>query len=134
MRRRFHAESACHDEILRIFLAVDDATESADKEKTLRGVRLAQIKLATDYLVHGSVTLAKQVADDMKAEDHKRLRSMWQELNKLDTREFWEVNDRGSNFDYLTPEQKATLTPFFAWFPGLGYEQVDDDPSVVLRP
>ncbi len=130
----FHAESACHDEILRIFLAVDDATESADKEKTLRGVRLAQIKLATDYLVHGSVALAKQVADDMKAEDHKRLRSMWQELAKLDTREFWEVNDRGSNFDYLTPEQKSALTHFFAWFPGLGYDQVDDDPSVVLRP
>ncbi len=97
-------------------------------------MRLAQIKLATDYLVHGSVTLAKQVADDMKAEDHKRLRSMWQELNKLDTREFWEVNDRGSNFDYLTPEQKTALTHFFAWFPGLGYDQAEDDSSVVLRP
>lgn len=132
----FHAESRCHDEILKIFLAVDDATESADKEKTLRGVRLAQIKLATDYLVHGSVALAKQVADDMKDEDHKRLRSMWQELAKLDTREFWEVNDRGSNFDYLTPEQKATLARFFAWFAGLRYEQGEDETgmSVSLRP
>ena len=132
----FHHESRGHDEILRIFLAVDDATESADKEKTLRGVRLAQIKLATDYLVHGAVALAKQVADDMHGEDHKRLRSMWQELAKLDTREFWEVNDRGSNFDYLTPEQKATLARFFAWFDGLRYEQADDESllSVNMRP
>lgn len=131
--RAFECRSKCHDEILKIFLAVDDATESADKEKTLRGVRRAQIKLAAHYLVYGAVALAKRIADDMKNEDRKRLRSMWAELGELDTREFWEVNDRGSNFDYLTPEQKAKLPKFFAWF---DIQEVDPtmNDSLVLRP
>ena len=54
----FHAESACHDAILRYFLAVDDIAESRDQQKALGGVRLAQIKLATIYLVQGAVSLA----------------------------------------------------------------------------
>jgi hypothetical protein len=44
------------------------------------------------------------------------LRSIWHELRNLKSREFWEVNDRGSNFDYLTPEQKEQLSGFFARF------------------
>ncbi len=131
----FQLTSKSHDELLKIFLGVDDATESAEQEKTLRGVRQAQIKLATHYLTYGAVKLAKQIADDMVNEDRKRLRSMWAELEKLDTREFWEVNDRGSNFDYLTPDQKAKLPRFFAWFDGLS--QGPDgglSDSQVLRP
>ena len=134
----FHAESGCHDAILRYFLAVDDIAESRDQQKALGGVRLAQIKLATIYLVQGAVSLAKRVADDMAGEDHRRLRGMWQKLVKLDDREFWEVNDRGVNFEYLPPEQKAVLPRFFAWFEGLTFDQpVDDDSlnlSVQLRP
>ena len=83
----FHAESACHDAILRYFLAVDDIAESRDQQKALGGVRLAQIKLATIYLVQGAVSLAKRVADDMAGEDHRRLRGMWQKLVKLDDRD-----------------------------------------------
>ena len=40
-------------------------------------------------------------------------------LATLRSREFWELNDRGSNFDYLTDEQKAQLPRFFGWFPEL---------------
>ena len=29
------------------------------------------------------------------------------------------MNDRGTNFDYLAPEQKAQLAEFFGWFEGL---------------
>lgn len=129
----FQLSSRSHDELLKIFLAVDDATESADKEKALRGVRRAQIKLAAHYLVYGAVGLARRIADDMKNEDHKRLRSMWAELEKLDTREFWEVNDRGSNFDYLTPDQKKKLPKFFAWFDIREVDPAMND-SQVLRP
>ncbi len=132
----FHWESASHEPILRFFLAVDDATESADKQRALRGVRLAQIKLASDYLVHGAEDLAKRVADDMKNEDPKRLRSWWSWLANLHDREFWEVNDRGSNFEYLSTAQKATLPRFFSWFDGLDLEQNDEESSVSvnLRP
>jgi hypothetical protein len=131
--RAFQLSSECHDDLLLIFLAVDDATESADKAKTLRGVRKAQIKLATHYLVYGAGTLARRIAEDMRAEDPRRLRSMWTELANLDTPEFWEVNDRGSNFDYLTPDQKATLPRFFGWFDGLQVEGETLNDSLVLR-
>ena len=102
-----------------MFLAVDERAETKEQEKTLRGVRRAQVKLATTYLVEGEDALARRIAKDMQSEPPERLASIWNELRTLDTREFWEVNDRGSNFDYLTPEQKLELTAFFGWFPGL---------------
>lgn len=131
--RAFQLNSRCHDELLKIFLAVDDATESADKAKTLRGVRKAQIKLATLYLVYGANSLARKIADDMRAEDPRRLRSMWAELATLETPEFWEVNDRGSNFDYLTPEQKSKLPRYFQLFDGLQAEGPSLYDSLITR-
>ncbi len=111
-----------HANLLEVFLAVDELAESQDQEKTLRGVRRAQIKLATTYLCEGESTLARHIRDDMAEEPATRLQSIWNELRTLDTREFWEVNDRGTNFDYLTPEQKAQLPEFFGWFPALAPE------------
>ncbi len=126
----FRAGSAAHDAILRIFLGVDDATESADKRKTLQDVRLAQIKLATVYLVAEKLELAKRVADDMRLEDRTRLQGMWNHLDKVAEREFWEVNDRGVNFDWLTPEQKQQLPRFFAWFDNVRLEDHPDHNKV----
>ena len=139
----FHAECDEHDELLTIFLTVDETAESSEQEVTLRGVRRAQVKLATTYLVHGANSMAERILADMKDEPAERLRSIWQELERLDTREFWEVNDRGTNFDYLTPEQKAQLPVFFSWFPALQDEAPPNEapanltslpPSVVSEP
>jgi hypothetical protein len=115
----FASDSNAHDEILETFLAVDEAAETKEQEKSLRGVRRAQVKLATGYLLHGAARFARRIYDDMADEPVDRLRSISQELMALDSREFWEVNDRGSNFDYLPPEQKAQLGTFFGWFAGL---------------
>ncbi len=115
----FRVKSPNHEAILQIFLGVDEHAETKEQEKTLRGVRRAQVKLATTYLVEHATELAWEIADDMAAEPSERLRSIWNELLTLDSREFWEVNDRGTNFDYLTSEQKATLPRFFARFPAL---------------
>ncbi len=115
----FHCDCDEHDEILATFLTVDETAESSEQEVTLRGVRRAQVKLATTYLVHGDTQLARRIHRDMIAEPAERLESIWRELDRLDTREFWEVNDRGTNFDYLTPAQKAQLSVFFGWFDSL---------------
>ena len=115
----FRRESRCHDEMLEIFLAVDELAQTDDQEKGLRGVRRAQIKLATVYLMDTADTYVKMIQDDMQHEPRELLRAIWQELLKLESKEFWEVNDRGTNFDYLTPEQKAHLGSFFAAFDGL---------------
>lgn len=116
----FRQERTSHDELLQVFLAVDQHAETKEQEKTLRGVRRAQVKLATTYLHHDAVVFADEIRRDMAHEPRERLIGIWQELLDLDTPEFWEVNDRGVNFDYLAPEQKAQLEHFFR---GLGLAQ-----------
>ena len=37
----------------------------------------------------------------------------------MTSRDFWEVIDRGQNFDYLDEERKRRLDEFFGWFPSL---------------
>jgi hypothetical protein len=120
--KAFHTDTQFHDELLSTFLRVDDSTETAQSDTTLKGVRRAQVKLATTYMIHGAESLARRIQADMKGEPPERMRGIWQELAALRTREFWEVNDRGSNFDYLSEEQKAELPRFFAWFPALNKE------------
>ena len=111
-----------HEELVEVFLSVDEHAETSEQEKTLRGVRRAQVKLATTYLVESRDDLARRIAFDMDDEPKDRLQSIWTELHELDTGEFWEVNDRGSNFDYLTPIQKQQLPTFFSWFSALDPE------------
>jgi hypothetical protein len=120
--RAFHCDTQFHDELLATFLRVDDTTDTTHSDTTLKGVRRAQVKLATTYMIHGAESLARRIQADMKNEPAERLRGIWQELSALQTREFWEVNDRGSNFDYLSDEQKAELPRFFSWFPALHKE------------
>jgi len=85
-------------------------------EASLRGVRKAQIKLATFYLVEGATDLARCIFRDMRDEVPSRLNSIQQEFASIRTREFWEINDRGVNFDYLEDDRRAALDTFFSWF------------------
>lgn len=113
-----HAEGAeQHDEILSIFLDVDREPEGHRSQETaLRGVRKAQVKLACYYLASGETDLARRIYDDMSHENHGRLSSIREELENLATAEFWEVSDRGINFDYLDDARRAHLPEFFSWF------------------
>lgn len=123
----YRQSSPSHQELLEIFLRVDDTADVPEQEVTLRGVRRAQVKLATIYLVHEDEAPAREILHDMKDEPKERLQGIWKELESLNSREFWEVNDRGTNFNYLTPKQKAALPQFFAWFPGLEREHEPPD-------
>jgi hypothetical protein len=113
----FDVQAKNHDGMLRIFLDVDKEAESAEQEVTLRGVRKAQVKLATYYLLKGADDLAREIHSDMAGEKPDRLRSIRDELMGITTKGFWEIIDRGSNFDYLEPARKRHLATFFSWFP-----------------
>jgi hypothetical protein len=106
-------------ELLTIFLEVDKVPETEVQEQSLRGVRKAQIKLATFYLVEGSEAMARLIWRDMEHERNERLRSIREEMLAVTRKDFWEVIDRGHNFDYLDPERRAQLETFYSWFPGL---------------
>lgn len=123
--KAFNTHSEFHAELLETFLRVDDSAQSGGSEATLRGVRRAQVKLACTYLLHASESFARRIQADMRNEPAERLRGIWQELAALRTREFWEVNDRGSNFDYLSDDQKLQLPLFFSWFPVIANEATE---------
>lgn len=112
----FDKKSPAMRELLKIFLEVDKESESEVQEQSLRGVRKAQVKLATYYLVHGDDKHARQVFEDMERERPERLASIRDELLGVESSEFWEISDRGVNFDYLPTERKHRLLEFFEWF------------------
>jgi hypothetical protein len=104
-------------ELLGIFLEVDkEAEEGHDLEASLRGVRKAQLKLAAFYLTRADEASARVIFDDMRGELSSRLASIRSELAGITDRDFWEISDRGVNFDYLEPERRAALDTFFEWF------------------
>lgn len=109
--------SPAHDALLGIFLDVDREPEGGKiQEASLRGVRKAQIKLATHYLTRGHAQPARRIFDDMRTEPPSRLKSIRREMEAVEQAEYWEVSDRGLNFEWLPPERRATLDTFFAWF------------------
>jgi len=113
----FELGAAKRRELLAVFLEVDkEAEEGHDLEASLRGVRKAQVKLATYYLTRGDDESARIIFDDMHAELPSRLDSIRSELEGITARDFWEVSDRGVNFDYLEPDRRAALSRFFGWF------------------
>ncbi|MGZ3405337.1 MAG: DUF2254 family protein, partial [Polyangia bacterium] len=122
--RAYDQRAESHDAILKVMLEVDKEAESQTQEHTLRGVRKAQAKLASFYLVHGEdgVRFARQIFEDMKDERAERLRSICDELLRIESKDFWEVIDRGTNFDYVDDARKAQLKVFFSWFPSLKKE------------
>jgi len=112
----FDRRSKALTPLLRVFLEVDKESEGEVQELSLRGVRKAQVKLATYFLVHGEEALARRVYKDMENERPERMASIRDELLGVRSPEFWEVSDRGVNFDYLTPERKIKLMDFFEWY------------------
>jgi len=80
-----------------------------------------------DHLDRGALVLARieaivlDEADEMLdmgfREDLERLRSIREQLTRVETKEFWEVIDRGRNFEYMPARQKAQMDTFFAMLP-----------------
>ena len=109
--------SSVEDQLLDCFLEVDPSSSEGEiQETSLRGIRKAQVKLATYYLMTGAEKLARRVWEDMRDESAERLRSIRDEMIGIVSKDFWEISDRGGNFDYLEPARKEMLKVFFGWF------------------
>ncbi len=82
-------------------------------------MRKAQAKLASFYLASGETARAQTIYEDMKNESPERLRSIRDEMLAITSKDFWEVVDRGTNFDYVSDARKEKLRQFFAKFAAL---------------
>jgi hypothetical protein len=107
------------DEILDCFLELDRPSTRQAQEVALMGVRKAQTKLAAYYLLAGDREKARRIYLDMKDDPRERLESIRDELERVETKDFWEIIDRGRNFEYMPPQQKAAMHRFFDWFSGV---------------
>ena len=67
-------------------------------------------------MLHGDEPSARRILADMEQERPERLISIREELQRITSKDFWEVSDRGGNFDYLEPARKDQLRVFFGWF------------------
>ena len=102
------------EKILVMFLELDQPLRLKRQESGLQGIRKAQIKLACYYLAAGVDGRAAQIAADMAGEDRERLRSIREQLVRVESKKYWEIIDRGHNFDYMPPRQKEQMDRFFA--------------------
>ncbi len=107
-------ESDLDDQMLALFLELDQPLRAKRQESALQGIRKAQIKLACYYLSAGAEGEARQIALDMAGEDPARLASIRDQLARVESKEFWEIIDRGRNFEYMPPKQKDQMGRFFA--------------------
>ena len=110
----FNQKVAYQDQIVALLLEVDEVPDDKAQLETLRGVRKAQIKLATFYLAQGETERAVMIRQDMADEPHDRLESIQMELMSVQSASFWELEDRGYNFEFLTPDRKQQLPTFLS--------------------
>jgi hypothetical protein len=103
------------DEMLRMFLELDRPLRVSSQETALLGVRKAQVKLAVYYLSQGSEAKARLIAKDMQAEPAERLTAIRRALETVTSKDFWEITDRGRNFEFMPENQRSRLPEFFAW-------------------
>ncbi|MCU0680826.1 MAG: DUF2254 domain-containing protein [Polyangiaceae bacterium] len=100
-------------DLLRAFLDLDRDSTERGQEQGLKGVRKAQVKLAAYYLSAGEDERAEHIRRDMEAESRERLQAIRYELERVTSKDFWEIIDRGRNLDYLPPGQRDAMRRFF---------------------
>jgi len=103
------------DDMLGLFLDLDQPLRQRKQEVGLQGIRKAQVKLACYYLEAGEPSRARRIAHDMRAEPPDRLASIREQLERVESKDFWEIIDRGRNFEYMPPRQRGQMATFFAW-------------------
>jgi hypothetical protein len=111
------SKKALDERMLAMFLELDQPLRLKRQEAGLQGIRKAQIKLACYYLAAGAEDRAKRIAEDMAGEDRERLTTIREQLARVESKEFWEIIDRGRNFEYMPPRQKDQMDKFFALLP-----------------
>jgi hypothetical protein len=102
-------------EMLAEFLELDQPLLAQSQEKGLLGVRKAQVKLASYYLLTGQEEKARTICRDMQNEPRDRLLAIRQQLEGVTSKDFWEIIDRGRNFEYMPPDQRECMRTFFSW-------------------
>jgi hypothetical protein len=112
-----HHNGERDERLLAAFLDLDQPLRAKRQEHGLIGIRKAQVKLACYYLQAGAEARARRIADDMREEPPDRLKAIREQLDRVESKDFWEIIDRGRNFEYMPPPQRSRMATFFDWLP-----------------
>lgn len=102
------------ERMLELFLSLDQPSDDEGAEVALLGVRRAQSMLGAFFLEHGDRAFAEQIRRDMSHEPQSRLIATREAILAVKTRKFWEITDRGFNFDYVPEDRRPFVQEFFA--------------------
>jgi len=75
------------------------------QDRGLKGVRKAQVKLGAYYLVTGAEEKARRIHADMAGEPAERIRAIRSELERVETKDFWEIIDRAAISNTCRPSK-----------------------------
>ena len=103
------ARGALLDEEPGLANARDDGGNSAVLVAGYRGHR-GMLDL---LLERGADVLAEQIRFDMREEPASRMRKIRDDILAVEERKFWEVTDRGFNFDWVSPDLRPRIVEFF---------------------
>lgn len=118
IERAFPRQPGTAELLLAIFLELDRTAESREELDRMRGVRKSQAMLAGFFIRAGRLDLARRIHDDMAGEAREFLAAIRGELFATQTREFWEIEDRGVSFYYVEEPQRESVNEFFSWLLG----------------
>jgi hypothetical protein len=110
-----HQLGAGDEVLLEQLLNLDQPLRARKQEGGLQGIRKAQVKLACYYLQAGEPERARRIARDMRGEPADRLAAIREQLERVESKDFWEIIDRGRNFEFMPPAQRGQLATFFGW-------------------
>ena len=100
-------------EILLTFMELEDNIDKQKDYFALTGVRKSQLILATYLLSKGDTELLPIIAEDLKNESFDFLIKLRDMLLAVKDRKYWEITDRGYNFEYIDDTQKEYLKLFY---------------------
>lgn len=100
--------------LLDVFLQLDQTAETPEDWTFLRGVRKSQALLGGFFIRRGDLHLARRIQDDMASESQEFLRAVRRDLFSTQSREFWEIEDRGVSFYYVEKAHRESVEQFFA--------------------
>ena len=104
-----------HDRLLAIFLEIDDAPRSGRCAACAR--RRPSWRRTTWSTARRRAR--RRSSTTWRTKSPERLRSIRDEMLAITSKDFWEVVDRGTNFDYVDDARKEKLREFFAQFAAL---------------
>src|SRR5690606_13307812 len=107
--------SPVEKEVLAEYLELDRQPFVRANDKALIGVRKGHEKLAAYNVLTDLDEHSRSIAHDMRDEPIERLAIIRRQLENVANKDFWEITDRGRNFEYMPPKQRACLEKYFSW-------------------